>query len=80
MYFGVVTYLRFLVKCKMFEVDYNGIHVTLNMLSSMVVDGGVEMVVQEKISLSKYFFFGAAIINHMGDLRASVPRRQSKLP
>ena len=64
----------------MAEVDYNGIHVTLNMYSSMIVVGGVEMVVQEKISLSKYFFFGAAIINHMGDLRVSVPRRQSKLP
>ena len=77
---GVVTYLGFLVTCKMAEVDYNGIHVTLNMFSSMIVIVGVEMVVQEKISLSKYFFFGAAIINHMGDLRVSVPRRQSKLP
>ena len=77
---GAITYLGFLVTCKMVEVDYNGIHVTLNIFSSIVEVGGVEMVVQEKISLSKYFFFGAAIINHMGDLRVSVPRRQSKLP
>ena len=33
----------------MVEVDYNGIHVTLNMFSSIVVVGGVEMVVQENI-------------------------------
>ena len=44
----------------MVEVDYNGIHVTLSVPGCW------------KISLSKYFFFRAAIINHSGDLRATV--------